>query len=79
MTAAASFDSVVVQLKLARNGTNFNLSLNNLYPTLPYTIESSTNLLTWSTYQTITPATTNMTMTVTNAPGRKNAFYRVNY
>jgi phospholipase/lecithinase/hemolysin len=78
LTAATAFQYVSVQLNLAHNGTNLDLNVLNLYPTLPYTIESSTNLSSWSTYQTFTAANTNAIFTVTNRPGMK-AFYRVGY
>jgi phospholipase/lecithinase/hemolysin len=78
MTGAAAFDLVAVQLKLAGNGTNLNLALGNLYPTLPYTIQTSSNLVTWSNDSTFTATNTNATVTVTNGSG-KNLFYRVSY
>jgi thermolabile hemolysin len=78
LLAAVAFQCVGVQLNLARNGTNFNLTVNNLYPTLPYTIQSSANLVTWSNYQTFTATNTNAVVTVTNGPGAMS-FYRVGY
>lgn len=79
LTAAAAFDCVAAELQLVRSGTNFSLNVNNLYPTLPYTIESSTNLTTWSTYEATMPITTNLTLTVTNGRGKTGVYYRVSY
>lgn len=76
--AALAFQCVGVQLNVARNGANLNLSVNNLYPSLPYTIQSSANLTTWSNYQTFTATTTNAAVVVTNGPGTR-LFYRVGY
>jgi phospholipase/lecithinase/hemolysin len=78
LTAAGAFQSVAVELNLAHTGTNLNLMVLNLYPGLPYTVQSSTNLATWSDYQTINANNTNAAVTVTNAP-RSNVFYRVRY
>ncbi len=78
LLAALAFQRVGVQLNVARNGTNFNLTVNNLYPSLPYTIQSSANLVTWSNYQTFTATNTNAVVTVTNGPGAMS-FYRVGY
>jgi phospholipase/lecithinase/hemolysin len=78
MIAALAFRCVGVQLNLARNGTNLNLTVNNLYPSLSYTIQSSTNLTTWSNYQTFTANNTNAVTVLTNGPGTRS-FYRVRY
>jgi thermolabile hemolysin len=78
LLADAAFQCVGVQLNLARNGINLNLTVNNLYPGLPYTVQSSANLATWSNYQTFTAATTNAVVTLTNGPGAMS-FYRVRY
>jgi thermolabile hemolysin len=78
MTAGAAFLNVGVGLNLARNGTNLNLMVTNLYPGLPYTIQSSTNLTTWSNFQAFMAASRNLTMTLTNGAAKK-AFYRVEY
>ena len=78
LIAALAFQGVGVRLNLARNGANFNLTVLNLEPGLPYTIQSSTNLFLWSDSQTLTAAGTNATVVVTNGPGAK-AFYRVRY
>jgi len=73
-----AFQLVGVELKIAPSGTNFNLSVVNLSPGLPYTIQSSTNLSAWSDYQAITATDTNATVTVTSTPGT-SVFYRVRY
>ncbi|HEX3855782.1 MAG TPA: SGNH/GDSL hydrolase family protein [Verrucomicrobiae bacterium] len=78
MMSALAFQRVGVQLNVARSGANFNLTVNNLYPSLPYTIQSSANLVTWSNYQTFTAVNTNAVVTVTNGPGAMS-FYRVGY
>jgi thermolabile hemolysin len=78
LLAAVAFQCVGVQLNLARNGANLNLTINNLYPSLPYTIQSSANLITWSNYQTFTATTTNAAVILTNGPGTMS-FYRVGY
>jgi thermolabile hemolysin len=78
LISTLAFERVAVELNLAHSGTNFNLMVVNLSPGLLYTIQSSTNLSTWSDYQTLTAADTNATVAVTNTPGA-NAFYRVRY
>ena len=78
LIATLAYQGVGVQLNLARNGTNFNLTVLNLEPGLPYYIQSSTNLSLWSDTQTLTAASTNATVVVTNGPGTKT-FYRVRY
>ena len=78
LIATVAFQLVGAELKIAPSGANFNLTVLNLSPGLPYTIQSSTNLSAWSDYQTLTAAGTNTTVTVTNAPGT-NVFYRVRY
>jgi thermolabile hemolysin len=78
LIASLAFQNVGVELNLARNGTNLNLTVLNLSPGLPYTIQSSPNLSAWSDYQTLTAAGTNATVTVTNMPGT-NEYYRVRY
>lgn len=78
LTAAAAYEFVAAQLRIAPSGTNFNLNVINLYPTLSYTVQGSTNLTTWTNYQTITATTTDATLVLTNKPGTK-AFYRVLY
>ena len=76
--AALAFQLVGVQLNVARAGTNLNLQVSNLYPGLPYTIQSSPNLATWTIYQTFTATNTNAAVVLTNAPGTRS-FYRVEY
>jgi phospholipase/lecithinase/hemolysin len=78
LTGAAAFAAVAVQLNLVTNGGNLNLKVNNLFPGLPYTIESSTNLTAWTTTQAFTSSATNFTMTVTNQ-GKGQVYYRVSY
>jgi phospholipase/lecithinase/hemolysin len=78
MIAALAFQCVGVQLNLARNGNNLNLTVNNLYPSLPYTIQTSAKLATWSNYQTFTATNTNAVVVLTNGPGTMS-FYRVGY
>lgn len=78
LLAALAFQCVGVQLNIARTGTNLNLMVNNLYPSLSYTIQSSANLATWSNYQTFTATYTNAAVVLTNGPGTK-LFYRVGY
>jgi len=65
-------------MNLARNGTNFILNVNNLFPGLPYTIQSSANLTTWTTYTTFTASATNSILSITNKSNGR-AFYRMNY
>jgi len=80
LTATATFDAVAAELTMGRSGTNFTLKASNLYPTLPYTIQSSTNLTTWSNYLAFTATSTNTTMTLTNnQPVTRGMFYRVSY
>jgi len=78
LIASVAFQNVGVELNLAHSGANLDLTILNLSPGLPYTIQSSTNLSAWSDYQTFTAAGTNATVTVTNTPGT-NVFYRVRY
>jgi hypothetical protein len=76
--ATLAFQGVGVQLNLGRNGANFNLTVLNLEPGLPYYIQSSTKLSLWSDSQTLTAASTNATVVMTNRLGAK-VFYRVRY
>jgi phospholipase/lecithinase/hemolysin len=78
LTARSAYDCVAVGLNLAHNGTNVSLTVSNLFPLLPYTVQTSTNLSTWSNYQTFTATNTNAIFALTNAPGTK-VFYRVGY
>ncbi len=78
MTGGAAYELVAVGLNLAQSGTNFNLTVSNLCPGLPYTMQSSTNLTAWSNYQSFNAVSTNTNMAVTNGP-RNKAYYRVAY
>jgi phospholipase/lecithinase/hemolysin len=78
LLAALAFQAVGVRLQVGRSGTNMNLTISNIYPSLSYTIQRSTNLTTWSNYQSFTAAGTNATMDLTNLPATKS-FYRVGY
>ena len=78
LTAASAFECVSPQLSIPHTGAATNLMLSNLYPGLPYTIQSSTNLLEWTNYQTFTPPGTNQAVVWTNGPKSK-LFYRVQY
>lgn len=78
LTAAGAFASVAVQMNLARSGSHFSLAAGNLYPGLPYTIQSSANFLTWTNYEPFTATTTNFTVSVTNTSSRP-VFYRMSY
>jgi thermolabile hemolysin len=78
LISALAYQSVGVQLGISRNGAHPNLTVLNLSPSLPYTIQSSTNLSGWSDYQTLTAAATNATVVLTNG-AVANVFYRVRY
>jgi phospholipase/lecithinase/hemolysin len=65
-------------LNIAGNSPNLSLTVSNLYPGFQYSIQSSTNLVTWTNDQTFTAASTNLNMHVTIAPGEA-AYYRVLY
>ena len=78
LNAALAFQYVAAQMSILRSGTNLTLQAGNLYPGLPYTIQTSTNLSSWSDYQTITPVSTNAGIPWANPPG-VNMFYRVKY
>ena len=78
LVGAAAYDCVGVEMNLAANGANFDLNVNHLYPGLPYTIESSTNLTAWTTNSAFTAGSTNSTLSVTN-PSAAQTFYRVSY
>lgn len=73
-----AYGSVAVKMNLARNGSDFGLNVNHLFPGLPYTIQSSTNLTTWTTYMVFTASATNSMLSVTNNSNGR-VFYRVNY
>ncbi|HLX70561.1 MAG TPA: SGNH/GDSL hydrolase family protein [Verrucomicrobiae bacterium] len=78
MVGTLAYDLVGVGLNLAGNGTSLNLTVSNLYPGFQYSIQGSSNLITWTNYQMFTAASTNLSMHLTNAPGQA-AFYRVLY
>jgi phospholipase/lecithinase/hemolysin len=79
LTGTAAFDAVAAELNIVRSGTNFTLKAFSLYPTLPYTIQSSANLTTWTNYLAFTATSTNTEITLTNPPGARGMFYRVSY
>lgn len=78
MLGAAAYACGGVAMNLAGNGSNFNLKINDLFPALPYTIESSTDLRTWMTYLAFTASATNSILSVTNKSTRQ-VFFRINY
>ncbi len=78
LIGAAAYACVGVEMNLTRNGANFNLNVNNLFPGLAYTIESSANLRAWTTYHAFTASATNSILSVTNKSAGQ-AFYRMNY
>ena len=73
-----AYSLVGVGVNLAGSAPNLDLTASNLYPGFQYSIQGSTNLLTWTNYQTFTATSTNVDMHVTNAPGR-SVYYRVLY
>ena len=75
---ALAYDLVGVGLKLTNCGTNLNLLVSNLYPGFQYSAQTSSNLLSWTNYDTFTVASTNLSLNVTDASGPR-AFYRVKY
>jgi hypothetical protein len=77
LTAGGAFLNVAVEMNLSHSGTNFNLLVTNLHTGLPYTIQTSTNLTTWSNYHSFTAGTTNTNVALTNAAAK--AYYRVGY
>ena len=78
LIGATAYACVGVEMNFTRNGLNFDMNVNNLYPGLPYTIESSTNLKTWTTYMAFTARATNSILSVTNKSNGQ-VFYRMNY
>jgi phospholipase/lecithinase/hemolysin len=78
MIGALAYDLVGVRMTLARNGTTLNLTVSNLYPGFQYSIQGSTNLVTWTNYEMFTATSTNLSLQVTNAQ-RQGAYYRVIY
>jgi len=75
---ALAYSLVGVGLNLAGNATNLNLTVSNLYPGFQYSIQGSTNLATWTNYQTFAAAATNLNVHVTNGPAGA-VYYRVLY
>jgi phospholipase/lecithinase/hemolysin len=73
-----AFSLVGVQLQFAGGPMSLNLTLNNLYPGLQYSIEGSTNLVAWTNYETFTAANTNLNLSISNSRSGKT-FYRVKY
>lgn len=78
LVAALAYDLVGVGLNLAGTAPTLNLTVSNLYPGFQYSIQGSSNLFTWTNYQTFTASGTNLSLHVTNGPGPA-AFYRVIY
>ena len=78
MIGTLAYDLVGVGLNLTDSGTTLNLAVSNLYPGFLYTVQTSSNLLSWTNYDTITAASRNQSLNVTNAPGPR-AYYRVKY
>jgi outer membrane lipase/esterase len=78
IVADSAFRYVSAELSIPRTGAQTNLAVQNLYPGLPYTIQSSSNLIAWTDYQTIKPASTNAAVVWTNQP-QPRIFYRVRY
>lgn len=76
LIGALANDLVGVGLNLGGNGTN--LTVSNLYPGFQYSIQGSTNLVNWTNYETITAASTNLIIHLTNAPNRA-VYYRAVY
>lgn len=60
----------------SRSGANLNLLLQNLIPGLNYTVQSSSNLLSWTAYQAFTAVGTNATIATTLGPASR-LFYRL--
>lgn len=78
MIGALADELVGVRLNLAGTGTLLSLTVSNLYPGFQYSIQGSTNLLSWTNYQTFTASTTNLNIHLTNAPGQA-VYYRALY
>lgn len=66
-----------VEIAGSRNASNLNLLLQNLTPGSSYTVQSTTNLVTWLDYQTITAVGSNQTVTATL--GLAKEFFRVRF
>ena len=77
MIGTLAYDLVGVGMNLAGSAPTLDLTVSNLYPGFQYSIQGSTNLLTWTNYQTFTAASTNLTLHVTNTA--QAAYYRVVY
>lgn len=75
--ADLAYDLVGVRMNLSASGTSESLTVSNLYPGFQYSIQGSTNLVTWTNYQTFTASSTNLTVPVTSAPGQ--TYFRVGY
>lgn len=78
MIGTLAYDLVGVGLNLAGSAPNVSLSVSNLYPGFQYSIQGSTNLVTWTNYETFTATSTNLSLAVPMGPGPA-AFYRVVY
>jgi phospholipase/lecithinase/hemolysin len=76
--AALAYELVGVKLNLAASSTIVDLTVSNLYPGFQYSIQGSTNLLTWTNYETFTASSTNLDVHVTNTSAHA-AYYRVLY
>jgi phospholipase/lecithinase/hemolysin len=78
MVGTLAYSLVGVGLNLAGSAANPNLTVSNLYPGFQYSIQGSTNLVTWTNYETFIAGSTNLNLRVTNGPGQA-AYYRVAY
>lgn len=78
IVGSLAYSLVGVGLNLAGSAPNLSLTASNLYPGFQYSIQSSTNLVTWTNYETFTAVSTNLNLRVTNAPAQA-AYYRVLY
>ena len=75
---ALAYEQVGVGLNLSGSAPILDLAVSNLYPGFQYSIQGSSNLLTWTNYNTFTAASTNLDLHVTNAPARA-VYYRAVY
>ena len=73
-----AYSLVGVGLNLTASGTGQSLTISNLYPGFQYSVQGSTNLVTWTNYQTFTASSTNLTIPVSGAPPQA-AYFRVGY
>lgn len=78
MVAEMAYDLVGVRLNISGSAPILNLTVNNLYPGFQYSIQGSTNLLTWTNYRTFTASSTNLSLSVTNS-AEQAVYYRVGY